>query len=736
MQIFILLFVIITTLLSGCTDEFTGSSVQPGNAVTIMLDIAVDEEINGNSRQGYNRRTTGIELYTFDDAQQAKGSALPFHGIIYQFDSQSGRLYHKTEIFDLNIPSAGSGNITLNATLRAGTNQTIVCIAAPTTKELADIQSLHDLEAKYFEKQDLYFQDQNPLLGRLDHVEVTTEGFFANGNKEQILLKRIGVRLNIRLEVGGVAKFIPSNIVIGNVAKRYYLMEYHQETDNIYSNYHINTSGNLTNEFTLFLPENKAGSNPRINNVAQKTKSNAMYNATYIEIQGIYYEKQIAIRIYPGANATSDFNLIRNHFYRIGVKINSIDPDDPRIEIIYPGKFVIEIVDKINIPIESIRKVRLQKNNSEQVFSYDNIQKESNKLIFDQTDFNTNDILSYIEFRVSDSQIFFDDCYHKINGDKIYYSEKFRGIGNGTKADPYEVFSQTTLNSINKFCTPADSNKCFTQVKNIDLNSSYSSISGSAGFYGEYNGSFFDITFNNITTSNHNFGIFKSVEKGAFIRNIITHGNSSSHNMSQTGFIASILNGGSIHRCINFASNSTEQGIELGGIIGRAYSGLISECANYGSVRGHSSIGGIIGCTTTVGIVRITNCKNNGQVTASQINHNFLTGGGILGYSTKTANNLAITSCLNTGKIQDNYSRRGGGLIGYTTKISPEQISLNYYLDTSATYGIGYASYSDRNVKSETTNTLQSPEFIQTLDNGFNIWKYNPNGYPKLRFEK
>ncbi|MDE6374211.1 MAG: hypothetical protein K2L09_00455, partial [Alistipes sp.] len=69
----------------------------------------------------------------------------------------------------------------------------------------------------------------------------------------------------------------------------------------------------------------------------QKGKENAPEFATCVEISGDYEIggkiTDVTYRVYPGANSTEDFNVVRNHSYAITVRIQGLNPNDIRVDI-------------------------------------------------------------------------------------------------------------------------------------------------------------------------------------------------------------------------------------------------------------------------------------------------------------------------------------------------------------------------------------------------------------------
>ncbi len=80
-----------------------------------------------------------------------------------------------------------------------------------------------------------------------------------------------------------------------------------------------------------YLPENLRGVKKGLTE-AQKGEANAPAYSTYIEVKGTYTQGaesfDVAYRVYPGANAANDFNVIRNYKYTITLTIKGANPGD------------------------------------------------------------------------------------------------------------------------------------------------------------------------------------------------------------------------------------------------------------------------------------------------------------------------------------------------------------------------------------------------------------------------
>ena len=85
---------------------------------------------------------------------------------------------------------------------------------------------------------------------------------------------------------------------------------------------------------TWYVAENLRGV---VSDLTDKTKGggNVPARSTYIEVSGDYTQDgetfEVAYRIYPGANSSTDFNLVRNHIYTVTSTIKGANENDLRV---------------------------------------------------------------------------------------------------------------------------------------------------------------------------------------------------------------------------------------------------------------------------------------------------------------------------------------------------------------------------------------------------------------------
>ena len=85
---------------------------------------------------------------------------------------------------------------------------------------------------------------------------------------------------------------------------------------------------------TFYIPENLQGVNASITDQRDKSAANAPAAATCLDIRAVAEGREIAYRIYPGANNTTDFNLERNHHDVSDATIRGADAIDTRVSTV------------------------------------------------------------------------------------------------------------------------------------------------------------------------------------------------------------------------------------------------------------------------------------------------------------------------------------------------------------------------------------------------------------------
>lgn len=81
----------------------------------------------------------------------------------------------------------------------------------------------------------------------------------------------------------------------------------------------------------LYLPENAQGEVPGISDPQQRSRENAPQYATCIHLEGEASGCKVDYYIYPGSNATTSFDILRNRHYNLDVMISGANAADMRL---------------------------------------------------------------------------------------------------------------------------------------------------------------------------------------------------------------------------------------------------------------------------------------------------------------------------------------------------------------------------------------------------------------------
>lgn len=229
------------------------------------------------------------------------------------------------------------------------------------------------------------------------------------------------------------------------------------------------------------------------------------------------------------------------------------------------------------------------------------------------------------------------------------------------------------------------------------------------------------------------------------IKNLTVEGNITfSVNGVHIGGIAGCLNSGTISN-VTSRVNISNTGGELkhvGGIVGtiektNSTPATVDKCLNFGSINISNStdcIGGVAGYTNSGG--HISNCANLGKVAAAKSG---AFTGGILGYLNNSE--PSVKDCYNYGEVSNSGDTAYcGAIIGWARNYTAENISNNYYLDTSASLALGKDSKAGLSVESKNSNQFSSGEVAYLLNSkvadGTQVWYQNidnglaPDNYP------
>ena len=204
-------------------------------------------------------------------------------------------------------------------------------------------------------------------------------------------------------------------------------------------------------------------------------------------------------------------------------------------------------------------------------------------------------------------------------------------------------------------------------TKNLDLNGIEWTPIGTKGTSNVFKGTFDGDgrTIKNLKISSGDCVAFFGAVENATVKNLTVEGNVNGKNAA--GIVARVVGGATIENCVNRATiNASEKaaGIVMyaqGSSSSDQYGPLSSDCViknckNYGAVNANKiAAGGIYGWSSDEsGKLKITDCENNGVVTAT----NTAQAGGIAG----NCRVITVENCVNNGTVTS--AANAGGIVG------------------------------------------------------------------------
>ncbi|NLE26597.1 MAG: DUF1533 domain-containing protein, partial [Clostridiaceae bacterium] len=150
-------------------------------------------------------------------------------------------------------------------------------------------------------------------------------------------------------------------------------------------------------------------------------------------------------------------------------------------------------------------------------------------------------------------------------------------------------------------------------------------------------------------------GLFGCLD-GAAIRNLTVAGSVTAKD--SVGGVAGRATAATIENCVNNAT-ITGSAANIGGIVGQADLSTVTGCANNGAVTGKNNVGGIAGMVNaTGGSGMLSVCTNNGPVIATDTSSSSnLSIGGIVG---TVRGGFVIDQCHNSGAVSGGVMSMGG----------------------------------------------------------------------------
>lgn len=692
-------------LITSCEDTHYTAPPSSENLVTASIQFSVDDVLSGFSREIVDHidnlvsnDTTSAPVIT----RNAPQTVLHRRAVIYQF-SGNGDLYYKSEPFSIDlsygVPSA------IETKLRQGTNMTVALFVASNDSQLPDIRSENEIQDLRTTYDTVHTDDAMPFFSIQYNVDIYTD---TQHTLNKFTLERLCSKLIVEYEIDKGSGFYLQEIRIANIpaSTYYHPREQHVETKFISTSWSVSASGG---SFTCYIPENKQG---RVNSIQvpeHKNIRNAPLNATYIELTGFYKNKKVTFRIFPGANATNDFNLSRNHWYRITLRITDVYLEDLRVDAYDSEKFVIYIGDEPTRDYSEIKNILLNNQLWINDFTIDGARITMN---YTST---PGSVLSDIRFcDQSGNEIFGGQVnYTFAQYSHMNFSSLLQAQGSGAPSDPYLIFTPLQLKYISRICNAGYKSRRFVQQNDIDLfyfdvNKWEPIGSDHQPFRGLYDGNGFSVENLTINTERAGdnskiiprAGLFGKV-KDAVIRNLHIREGYIGCKSASMGAIAASVENSRIVECSSTLKIEQFQRANVGGIAGELINSELSDCYNAcpKEMTAWKSATYYTGGIT--GYMQNSRISNVYSVQAIWIDNRYALG--------------AVVGALVDGSVTEN-------IFGEEYKTSGNKIIGN----PASTNGLMSSSY------------LKSAAFVQKLNNGSEsgAWKYRSGNYPKLKGER
>ncbi|TEB16966.1 The GLUG motif protein [Pelotomaculum sp. FP] len=227
-----------------------------------------------------------------------------------------------------------------------------------------------------------------------------------------------------------------------------------------------------------------------------------------------------------------------------------------------------------------------------------------------------------------------------------------------------------------------------------------------------------------ITSTSNNVGGIAGYVRGATLITGCTNNGDVTGTYNVGGIAGIVYGADTISKCANTgavtATSTSTSSYSVGGVVGHAYGGsTIDQCYNTGAVKGGvMNVGGVAGYRRDASDT-LTNCYNTGSVTSESTSDTAHTGG-VVGYTNDAA--CTVQNCYNAGAITvSNTGAFTAGVIGYAT--GNTNVSNNYYLNSTAAKGLGYAT-DNNNTVSKTSDELKA--LASTLGENFKAGSVYP----------
>lgn len=195
-------------------------------------------------------------------------------------------------------------------------------------------------DLKALTKSDAFTDDGLPV-SNLCIMTGMWSGTVTENINADILLKRSVAKIKFTYSVGGANfSFTPATLELCNVpvSMKYIGDETPvQLKEDVHFKTYTTTSPGNSGTHYWYIPENPAGTGSNTENIATNKIGEGVAHATCIRLTGEAVQDgvtygDVVFTLYPG-NGNNDYNIIRNGFYTIDIKLTGIDFSDKRVTV-------------------------------------------------------------------------------------------------------------------------------------------------------------------------------------------------------------------------------------------------------------------------------------------------------------------------------------------------------------------------------------------------------------------
>jgi len=196
-----------------------------------------------------------------------------------------------------------------------------------------------------------------PMEGELSGFKVTGTIF-----KKDVELTRMLARIDVRYALSRplAQDMVLVSARVCNIPDRVYYVSpasdtFFPETYTLHNSELTDLSGNTEGSLTYYVPDNRRGTGS--NEGGEDSGKAGVKDATYVEIIGFYRGEEVVYHIYPGTDDVNDYNVKRNTYYVMNLKLAGVYDTDKRVQRIKTSNcYMVKPGGTIYIPVQRVNQ--------------------------------------------------------------------------------------------------------------------------------------------------------------------------------------------------------------------------------------------------------------------------------------------------------------------------------------------------------------------------------------------